>query len=281
MSHSTRALIRSLDHAAFPTAALLAAKQERAVSVVLPARDCADTVGQVVERIAELDGLVDQILVVDGGSSDGTREVAAAAGAQVAAEAELMPGEGAVRGKGDAMWRALTAVTGDVVAFVDADTRDFDPRFVNGLVGPLLTDPELRFVKGTYRRPFRAGGHELPGGGGRVSQLMARPLLAAFYPELAGLTQPLAGEVAATRELLESIPFATGYAVEMAMLLEVYETVGARAMAQCDLGERRNHHQPLDALRPMAETVLAVVCRRQGLDTAGPEIVTRPPHAGA
>ena len=121
---------------------------------------------------------------------------------------------------------------------------------------------------------------DLPGGGGRVSQLMARPLLAAFYPALSALTQPLAGEVAATRELLESIPFATGYAVEMAMLLDVHDAAGAGAMAQCDVGERRNNHQPLDALRPMAETVLAVVCRRQGLETAGPEIVTRPPHAG-
>ena len=271
-------MIRTLDHADFPTAVLLAAK-DRPVSVVLPARDCADTVGSVVGRIAALEGLVDQILVVDGGSSDATAEVAAGVGAEVVAEATLLCEHGPVRGKGDAMWRALAAVKGDVVAFIDADTRDFDARFVNGLVGPLITDPALRFVKATYRRPFSAGGADLPGGGGRVSQLMARPLLAAFYPALAGLTQPLAGEVAATRELLESIPFATGYAVEMAMLLDVHDTVGADAMAQCHLGERRNHHQPLDALRPMAETVLAVVCERQGLDTAAPAIVTRPPFA--
>ncbi|HEX5909367.1 MAG TPA: hypothetical protein VFY44_02665, partial [Thermoleophilaceae bacterium] len=177
------------------------------------------------------------------------------------------------------MWRSLSVASGDVVAFIDADTRDFDPRFVNGVVGPLLTDPSLRFVKATYRRPFTAGGLEVPGGGGRVSQLTARPLLDAFYPDLAALTQPLAGEVAATRELLESIPFATGYAVETAMLLDVHEAVGSAAMAQCDVGERRNHHQPLDALRPMAETVLAVVCEHQGLDTAGPEIVRRPPFS--
>lgn len=271
-------MIATLDHAHFPTQALLAAK-DRVVSVVLPARDCADTVGSVVERIAAAEGLVDQILVVDGGSSDGTADVAAAAGAQVVAEGDLLPAHGPVLGKGDALWRSLAAVEGDVVAFVDADTRDFDARFVNGLVGPLLTDPALRFVKATYRRPFSAGGIDLPGGGGRVSQLMARPLLSAFYPDLAGLTQPLAGEVAATRELLESIPFATGYAVEMAMLLDVREAAGAAAMAQCDVGERRNHHQPLEALRPMAETVLAVVCARLGLDAAGPEIVTRPPFA--
>ena len=271
-------MIRSLDHADFPTDALLAAK-DRPVSVVLPARDCADTVGTVVERIVALGGLVDQILVVDGNSSDDTVAVATAAGAQVAAEAGLMPEHGPVLGKGDAMWRALSAVTGDVVAYIDADTRDFDARFVNGLVGPLLSDPGLRFVKATYSRPFTAGGLEVPGGGGRVSQLTARPLLAAFYPDLAALTQPLAGEVAAARELLESIPFATGYAVEMAMLLDVYETAGPAAMAQCDVGERRNHHQPLDALRPMAETVLAVVCEHRGLDAAGPEIVRRPPLA--
>jgi len=271
-------LIRTLDHADFPTAAILDGK-DRSVSVVLPARDCADTVGTVVERIAALDGLVDQILVVDGNSSDDTMAVATAAGAQVAAEAELMPDFGPVLGKGDAMWRALSAVTGDVVAYIDADTREFDARFVNGLVGPLMADADLQFVKATYRRPFTAEGVELPGGGGRVSQLMARPLLAAFYPHLAALTQPLSGEVAAPRELLESIPFATGYAVETAMLLDVYDAVGVDAMAQCDVGERRNHHQPLDALRPMAETVLAVVCEHRGLDTAGPVIVRRPPLA--
>ncbi len=271
-------MIVTLDHADYPTEALLAVKDRR-VSVVLPARECAATIAAVVEPIVALRGLVDQILVVDAGSADGTARLAAEAGAEVVDEADLLPGEGAVLGKGDAMWRALTAVTGEVVAFIDADTRDFDPRFVNGLVGPLLTDPGLHFVKATYQRPFRAGDRELPGDGGRVSQLMARPLLSAFYPELATFTQPLAGEVGATRELLESIPFSTGYAVEMAMLLDVYEAVGASAMAQCDVGERRNHHQPLDALRPMAEMVLAVVCRRQGLDAAVPEIVTRPPRA--
>ncbi len=271
-------VIATLDHTDFPTASLLAAK-DSPVSVVLPARDCADTVGTIVERIASLDGLVDQILVVNGDPGDGTAEAAAAAGAQVVQEADLMPGHGPVLGKGDAMWRALAEVSGDVVAYIDADTRDFDPRFVNGLVGPLLTNPALQFVKATYRRPFSVGGVEVPDGGGRVSQLTARPLLAAFYPELAALSQPLAGEVAAARTLLESIPFATGYAVEMAMLLDVHAAVGAGAMAQCQVGERRNRHQSLDALRPMAEAVVAVLCRRQGLASASAEIVERPPFA--
>lgn len=275
-------MIRTVRHADFPLAELLAAKR-RSVTVVLPARECAETVGAVVERIASLEGLVDQILVVDAASEDGTADAAAEAGAEVVQQDALMAGHGPTLGKGDALWRALTACRGDVVAFVDADTRDFSGGFVNGLVGPLLTDPTVGFVKGTYQRPFMAGGQELPGGGGRVSQLTARPLLAAFYPDLEPLTQPLAGEVAAPRELLERIPFATGYAVEMAMLLEVREQLGAEAIVQCDLGERRNHHQPLGALRPMAEVVLATVSRRLAAEgrlaaqPPGPEIVQRPP----
>ncbi len=184
------------------------------------------------------------------------------------------------------MWRALGAVRGELVVFVDADTRDFSPHFVTGLAGPLIAGEGVRFVKGSYRRPFAAGGTELPGGGGRVSQLTARPLLSAFYPDLAGLTQPLAGEIAAPREVLESVPFSTGYAVEIAMLIDVRAAVGAGAIAQVDIGERRNHHQPLDALRPMADAVLAAVCerlRREGRLTpdaaAAAEIVERPAFA--
>jgi glucosyl-3-phosphoglycerate synthase len=254
-------LIRQADHSAFPLHGLLERK-DRSVTVVLPARECADTVGVVVERTLGLEGLVDQVLVVDAASADGTAGVARAAGADVVQEGELRPELGPAAGKGDAMWRALGAVTGEVVAYVDADTRDFSPAFVTGLVGPLLTDTAARFVKGTYRRPFRVGGEELPGGGGRVSQLLARPLLDAFFPDLAGLTQPLAGEVAAPRALFEQVPFSTGYAVEMAMLLDVRALVGAEAIVQVDLGERRNPHQPLEALRPMADAVLAAVTER-------------------
>jgi glucosyl-3-phosphoglycerate synthase len=277
-------VIRTALHGDFPLERLLPAKRQT-VTVVLPARECAGTVGTVVERIAGLEGLVDQVLVVDARSADGTAAVAAAAGAEVVQEDELMPGMGTVLGKGDAMWRALAACRGDLVAYVDADTPGFSPGFVNGLLGPLFTDPGARFVKATYHRPFVTDGHEIGAGGGRVSQLTARPLLAAFYPDLAALSQPLAGEVAASRGLLESIPFATGYAVETAMLLDVRERVGAGAIVQCDLGERRNHHQSLDALRPMAETVLATVSRRlvsEGrLDVAPavPEVVERPPFA--
>jgi glucosyl-3-phosphoglycerate synthase len=190
-----------------------------------------------------------------------------------------------VLGKGDAMWRALAAARSDLVVYIDADTRDFSPAFVSGLLGPLMTDSGAQFAKATYHRPYSSGGHEVAGGGGRVSQLTARPLLAAFYPDLAGLVQPLAGEVAAPRQLFERIPFATGYSVEAAMLLDLRETIGADAIAQVDLGERRNAHQSLDALRPMAESVLAVITDRLHREgrLAGPPaespLVVRPPFA--
>jgi glucosyl-3-phosphoglycerate synthase len=276
-------VIRLAHHTDFPLEQLLEHKG-RTVTAVLPARECADTVGTVVERIVTLGGLVDQVLVVDAASADGTAEVAAAAGAEVVQENDLLPELGPAVGKGDAMWRALEAARGDVVVYIDADTRDFSPAFVSGMVGPLLTDPRAQFVKGTYKRPFRAGGEQVPGGGGRVSQLTARPLLDAFYPDLGGLTQPLSGEVAASRRLFEQIPFATGYAVETAMLLDLRELIGAEAMVQVDLGERLNAHQSLEALRPMAEAVLATVIerlRREGRLVVEPPaqraIVERPP----
>jgi glucosyl-3-phosphoglycerate synthase len=282
--HSTDGVIRGFSHADFPLELLLERKRQ-ALTVVLPAREVAETVGEIVERILGLDGLVDQVLVVDADSADGSAEVARAAGAEVLGQEGLMPEQGPVLGKGDAMWRALAAARGDLIAYVDSDTRGFDPAFVTGLFGPLVCEQGFEFVKGAYSRPFTAGDTVVPDGGGRVSQLTARPLLDAFYPDLAGLRQPLAGEIAATRAVLDRLPFATGYAVETAMLLDVRELAGAGAIAQCDLGERRNAHQPLPALRPMADEVLAVVCerlRREGrLQDGGPidSIVRRPPFA--
>lgn len=271
-------MIRSYQHAQFPLELLLEHKRE-SLSVVLPAREVADTVGSIVERILELDGLVDQLLVVDADSEDGSGEIAARAGAEVRSQAGLLPQLGPVLGKGDALYRSLAAVRGDLVMFIDADTRDFQPHFITGLAGPLIAAEGVRFVKGAYRRPFVTEGVEVPDGGGRVSQLTARPLLSAFYPDLADLRQPLAGEVASRRDVLERLPFATGYAVETAMLLDVRDMVGAGAIAQVDIGERRNFHQPLEALRPMADTVLATVCER--LRREGRLIADAPPGLAA
>lgn len=275
-------MIHSFHHRDFPVELLLERKRA-SVTVVLPAREVADTIGPIVERILGLGELVDQVLVVDAASADGTAEVAARAGAEVCQQEALKSELGPVLGKGDAMWRALAAVRGEHVVYVDADTRDFSADFVPGLLGPVICQPATRFVKAAYRRPFRHEGVELPEGGGRVSRLVARPLLATFYPDLRDLDQPLAGEIAAPREVLEQVPFATGYAVEMAMLLDVRELVGPDAMAQVDLGERRNFHQPLSHLEPMATTVLATVCerlRREGrlaVQASEPVAPERPP----
>jgi glucosyl-3-phosphoglycerate synthase len=254
---------RSFHHSRY-SAARIAAERQCSVSVCLPARECAGTVGEIVGRLGGLRdaGAIDEIVVVDAASPDGTARDAEAAGARVVQEAELMPAFGPVLGKGDAMWRALSALSGDVVVYLDADSAGFSEHFATGLLGPLVCESDVQFVKAFYRRPFEHEGMSVPEGGGRVNHLMARPALRLFYPELAGVRQPLAGEVAARRELLERIPFVTGYGVEIAMLIDVWHEVGLGGMAQVDLDEHRNRHQSLHALSKMAETVLASVAAR-------------------
>jgi glucosyl-3-phosphoglycerate synthase len=260
------------------------------VSVCLPAREEAATIGSIVESLAALRerGAIDQLAVVDAGSKDGTAAIAAGAGAEVYDQAELMPEFGPVLGKGDAMWRSLSVLRGDVVCFLDADSEDFGPHFATGLTGALHADPRLQFVKACYRRPFRAGGESFEEGGGRVTELTARPLLSRFYPDLAAIRQPLAGEMAARRDLLERLPFTTGYGVEIAMLIDAYRAVGVAGLGQVDLDVRQNKHQPLSALGPMASAVLAAVAtrlEREGRlrDGGGgerpTELVERPPMA--
>lgn len=282
---STQELIRSFHHSQFALERLLEHKREP-VTVVLPTREVADTIGPIVERLGELAPLIDQILVVDAASEDGSAEIAAAHGAEVHQEAELLTEFGAVLGKGDAMWRALTVARGDLIAYLDSDTRDFSPHFATGVLGPLMCEPDVRFVKAFFRRPFTTlGGAQSPSEGGRVTELTARPLLSAFFPELAAFAQPLAGEVAARRELFDRIPFATGYAVETAMLLHARDALGGTAaMAQVDLEVRHNSHQPLERLGPMAHEVLAAVLDRlradgRLLDHHTPPFVERPPYA--
>jgi glucosyl-3-phosphoglycerate synthase len=252
----------TFSHREFP-AERLAAEREGSVSVCLPARDEAATIGPILQALMPLQhgGVIDQVVVVDD-SSDGTAEIARGLGAEVHPQDELMPEFGPVLGKGDAMWRALRVLWGDVVCFLDADSAQFGGHFACGLIGPLVCRRDISVVKGFYRRPFRVGGEILPEGGGRVTELTARPLLNMFYPELAGVEQPLAGEVAARRELLERLPFASGYGVDIALLIDAYRRVGLDGIAQVDLEVRQNAHQPLRELGPMAYAVLQAVTRR-------------------
>jgi len=287
-------VIRTFHHRNYP-AELLRDRKRQTLSAVLPTREVADTIAPIVDALTGLE-LLDQILVVDAASEDGTADIARSLGAEVHQESELVPELGPARGKGDAMWRALAAVRGELVVYLDSDTRGFQPHFATGMLGPLLIEDGVEFVKGTFRRPFAEAGGERPLDGGRVTELTARPLFSAFYPELAAFAQPLAGEVAARRSLFERIPFATGYAIETSMLFHVRDAVGIGRMAQVDLDERRNHHQPLRSLGPMSYAVLRVVLERlradgRLLDDHAPplqtadgqliqvELVERPPYA--
>jgi glucosyl-3-phosphoglycerate synthase len=250
---------RSSRAADWPADLLRDAKGSTTISVVLPALDEAATVGGIVDAVRRdlVDvpvPLVDEVVVLDSGSADATAAVARAAGARVVHRDDVLPNVPSVPGKGEALWRSLAATTGDIVAFVDADLLAFHSSFVTGLIGPLLTDPSVDFVKAMYDRPLTEGAVIHPAGGGRVTELVARPLLNLHWPRLAGFVQPLAGEYAARRHLLEQLPFATGYGVEIALLIDALDAVGLDAMAQVDLGERRHrHHDDLRLGRMAAE----------------------------
>jgi glucosyl-3-phosphoglycerate synthase len=266
------------------------------VSAVLPARNVAATLGPILDALGPLTrGLIDELVVIDGSSTDGTRSVALERGVTVYDEAQLMPDFGPVLGKGDALWRSLSVTSGDIVVFLDADTENFGPHFASALVGPLLLEPEIVLVKGAYRRPFRVGDELVVDGGGRVTELLARPWLNLNVPHLAGLVQPLAGEMAARRGLLESISFPVGYGVEIGILLDAFHAAGLDALAQVDLGSRQNQHQALRDLGAMAYAVLVAAEARarpergardrvieattDGTRTRGVAVVERPPRA--
>jgi glucosyl-3-phosphoglycerate synthase len=264
-------LERTFTGARFDPDALAArrAASGTSVSVVVPALDVADTVGAIVaaihDRWAGPGGLVDEVVVIDSASSDRTADVATSAGARVVQDAEVLPGLGTRRGKGEAMWKSLAATTGDVIAWIDGDIEDFDPAFVPGLLGPLLVDAEVGYVKAFYRRPLGVVADD----GGRVTEICARPLINRFVPELAGFVQPLSGEAAGRRSLLEQVPFFCGYAVEIGLLIDILGTAGLEAMAQVDLGERRHRNQPTSALGPMAYEITNAVLARRGGGPAG------------
>ncbi|WP_326564771.1 glucosyl-3-phosphoglycerate synthase [Micromonospora peucetia] len=259
----------------WPARRLIRAKGDSRVSVVLPAHNEEATVGAIVstvrEHLMERVALVDELIVVDSRSTDRTAQVARAAGAEVVSQDAMTRGLPRLTGKGDALWAGLAAADGDIVAFVDADLREFRPHFVTGLIGPLLTDPSVDFVKGFYHRPLVGVSSVEADGGGRVTELMARPMLNLFWPELAGFVQPLAGEYAGRREVLERVPFVSGYGVETAMLIDLLELVGLDALAQVDLGERKHRHQDTAALgRMSAQIMLTAWSRLQRRGWAAP-----------
>ena len=259
---------------------LAAAKAGRRVAVVLPALDEEATVGAIVAAVLPLtrgpQPLVDELVVVDSGSTDGTVAVAAAAGARVVRRDEVLTDLEPVPGKGEVLWRSLAATTSEIVCFLDSDLVDFDPGFVPALLGPLLTVPGVELVKGFYRRPLRLETAEADTGGGRVTELLVRPLLAALRPELAGVVQPLGGEYAGTRALLESLPFAAGYGVEIGLLLDTHAARGLDALGQVNLGVRKHRNRSLLQLGAMARQILAAVLDRCAtpagaiLDAGGP-----------
>jgi glucosyl-3-phosphoglycerate synthase len=253
---------------------LVRAKNGSRVSVVIPARNEEATIGEIVTTLArDLTGhtpLIDEIVVVDSRSSDATATVARAAGARVVSQDDVTRGLPRLDGKGDALWAGLAASTGDIVAFVDGDLREFSPHFATGLLGPLLTDPTVEFVKGFYHRPLVGVTGVETDGGGRVTELCARPLINLFWPELAGFVQPLAGEYAGRRRTLEKIPFVSGYGVEIAMLMDLADLVGLDALAQVDLGERLHRHQGTEALGRMSAQIMVAAwsrLHRRGLVT--------------
>ncbi len=232
------------------------------VSICLPAHNEEGTVGGIVESIVSHfttgpEPLVDELLVIDDRSSDGTAAAAAAAGAKVVAVSELLPESGVGSGKGNAMWKSVAAVSGDIIVWIDADLTSFAPAYVLGLIGPLLCDPEIAMVKGFYERPGEAGAS-----GGRTTELMARPLLSTFFPALAFIRQPLGGEYAVRREFVEQVPFAQGYGVETGLLIDLARLVGAERIAQVDLGVRTHGNRPLRALSAQAMEVLHAVLHR-------------------
>lgn len=237
------------------------------IAVILPALNEAATVGTIVTAIREAHsgpgGLVSEVVVIDSGSTDATAKVAAAAGARVVSKKDVLTAIPVAAGKGEAMWRGVAATSADIVVFVDADLQSFTPDYITALVGPLLTDDRIQLVKAIYERPLVAGDHVVPAGGGRVTELVARPLLNQFWPELTGVVQPLAGEYAARRTLLESLPFPTGYGVEFALMVDTYEQHGLAALAQVDLGVRVHRHHNDQGLGVMAAEILATAIHRK------------------
>jgi nucleotide-binding universal stress UspA family protein len=241
-------------------------KQGVTISLVLPTLNEAATVGPIVRRarhfLTEAVPLFDEILVIDSASTDDTCAIAAREGARVVAHPDVLARYGSYRGKGEALWKSLFEATGDLIVWCDTDVRNWHPRMAYGTLGPLLVEPRIQYVKGYYQRPIVEGGVLKEGGGGRVTELVARPLINLFYPDLSGFIQPLAGEYAGRRGLLETIPFFTGYAVEIGHLIDIADRVGLEGLGQVDLERRVHRNQELEGLSRMSFVILQAVMKR-------------------
>jgi glucosyl-3-phosphoglycerate synthase len=236
------------------------------VSVAIPARNEAATIGRIVrvlrKALLERSRLIDEIVVMDGDSTDDTAAIARSEGAVVYAEDEVLPETGPATGKGEGLWKSLYVCQGDIICWVDADIRNIHPRFVYGLIGPLLTDPGIGYVKAFYERPLRERNVMQPNGGGRVTELLARPVLNLFWPSLAAIVQPLSGEYAGRREVLEQVPFSSGYGVELGLLIDIANRFGLDSIAQTDLECRIHRNQDTQALSRMSFGILQTALTR-------------------
>jgi glucosyl-3-phosphoglycerate synthase len=257
--------------------ALVTAKAGRRVAVVIPARDEAATIGEIAgvirQRLMDATGLVDELVVIDSDSTDKTAAVAVQAGAVVHSAAAIRPDLGSHPGKGEALWKSLFVTDAELLAFIDADLTEWGPHFVTGVLGPLLADPGVALVKGFYDRLMDDGSGQPVPQGGRVTELVARPLLNLFWPELSRVVQPLAGEWGIRRSVFETLAVPVGYGVEFATLLDVHDRLGVHAIAQVDLGQRAHSHQSVHDLGVMAAEILAVAARRHGLNGALPDLL--------
>jgi glucosyl-3-phosphoglycerate synthase len=241
-------------------------KQNLTISLALPALNEEQTVGRVIRSIRNVlmkrVPLLDEIVLIDSNSTDHTRQIAEKIGVPVQIHQNILPQYGARKGKGEALWKSLYCTSGDIIIWIDTDIVNIHPRFIYGLIGPLLLRPEIDFVKGFYRRPLKVGNKMQAGSGGRVTELTARPLLNLFYPELSGMVQPLSGEYGGRRKVLEQLPFFSGYGVEIGLLIDMLDKFGLSSIAQVDLMERIHHNQPLDALSKMSFAIIQAVFRK-------------------
>jgi glucosyl-3-phosphoglycerate synthase len=251
-----------------PRLVKLKRQQGVSISLGLPTLNEAETIGAIIrtlrDELVTRHPLLDELVVIDSGSTDGTVEVVRGLGVPVVDHSQVLPEAGSFRGKGEALWKSLHQLSGDLVVWCDTDISNIHPQFIYGILGPLLTDPRIGHVKGFYRRPLNFGGDLRTAGGGRVTELVARPVINLFYPELSGLLQPLAGEYGGRREILERLPFFSGYGVEIGHLIDVLDSFGLNRIAQVDLGLRIHRNQDLLDLSKMAFAIMQVALKRLG-----------------